>query len=180
MKGAKTYLLILAVAVCPLIAIAAVALGVTLDKMLLWTGLAALGMAHAVQDFSTDVYDSASALPNGAATTYSSTFDLGSGENIVRPPNVEIVVGAPALGATPLPNGKYMYYDLYHDTDSTMATEELLLRIGQQLGAGGVGDDAATLRTRLPSTCNRYIRVKATGTDAGDASGSNFSAQIMF
>jgi hypothetical protein len=77
-------------------------------------------------------------------------------------------------------NGKYMYYDVYHDTDSAFGTEAFLIRIGYQLGAGGAGAAAATLRARLPSSCNRYIRVKATGSDAGDCSSSNFSARLLF
>jgi hypothetical protein len=178
----QTILLILLIACVPLAAVAAVAAGIAADKVVLLLGLMGLVAVsdYAVQDASTDVYDSSTALPNGALTTYSATFDLGAGENVIRPPNLEVVVVAPLLATGVMGDGKYIYYDIYHDTDSAMGTEALLLRMGFQLGASSAGCAAKTLRCRLPATCNRYIRVKATGSTTGDCSGSTFSARLLF
>jgi len=175
--------LIAIIAICPLAAIAAVACGLATSKVLGLLAAAGLAMAlgdYAVLDASTDVYDSSTALPNGALSTNSAIFDLGAGANVCRPPNMEMVVTAPLLATGVMGDGKYMYYDIYHDTAAAMGTEALLLRMGFQLGAASAGCAAKTIRARLPATCNRYVRVKATGSTTGDCSPSVFTAGLRF
>lgn len=122
------------------------------------------------------------ALPNGAASTNSATFDLG--HNATRgntPKGPEILITAPAMGATPMGNGKTMVYAIYHDDASNMGSEVALIpQVLVQTGAGGTGCAAATARVRLPKGCKRYVRVKATGSTTGDASGSSFDTEFLF
>jgi hypothetical protein len=39
--------------------------------------------------------------------------------------------------------------------------------------------EAATLRWRPSSDCKRYIRLKVVGSDAGDASGSSATIELL-
>lgn len=122
------------------------------------------------------------ALPNGAAAVNSNIFDLGL--NAARGQTTdgfEIVVTAPAMGATPMPNAKTMTYKVTHGDASDLSdVADLIPAVLIQTGAGGVGCSAATARVRLPSGCKRYVRVTATGSGVGDATGSSFSVEFVF
>lgn len=126
--------------------------------------------------------DASTALPNGAASTTSDVFDLGLNASRGQTPGgFEIVISAPALGATPLPNAKTMIYSVECDDDPAFGSPTVLIpSVITQLGAGGVGDAAKVARVRLPNGCERYVRVKATGSGSGDASGSTFSVEFVF
>lgn len=175
--------LILAIALVPLCAIAALAVGAVTTQTvghLITLSAFGLGMAYAAKDNSTEVYDAAAALPNGAASTNSDTFDLGVGAKGDVPGTFEVEIVAPALATGVLGDGATMTYDIYHDTASDMSSEAKLLTAGIQTGAGGAGAATATYRFRLPIDTNRYIRVKATNSAAGDASGSDMSVRLVF
>lgn len=121
------------------------------------------------------------ALPNGAAATAIDGFDLGHGSKGDFLAQCELLIEAPALGATPLPNAKTMTFSVEHDTDPAFGTAVVLAdKVIVQTGAGGVGDGAETARFRLPTNVNRYVRVKATGSGAGDASASSFTVSVVF
>jgi len=121
------------------------------------------------------------ALPNGAATAASNGIDLGLSEKADNHMPLEILIEAPALDATAMPNGKTMVYAVFHAADEAFATETAVYgNVLTQAGAGGVGCAAASKRVALPSDVKRYIRVKATGSAAGDASGSSFAASLVF
>jgi len=49
-----------------------------------------------------------------------------------------------------------------------------------QLGAGGAGAAAATFTARLPVDVKRYVRVKAVGSVAGDASAASLTFEVLF
>ncbi len=135
-------------------------------------------MEFGVKDASLSV---TKALPNGAATTASDGIDLGHGANGDFLADCELLIEAPALGVTPMPNAKTMTYDVYHDTDAAFGSEvKLGTAVLVQTGAGGVGCAAATARFRFPSNVNRHVRVKATGSAVGDASASSFTAGLRF
>ena len=111
------------------------------------------------------------ALPNGAASTATDGIDLGHGANGDWLADVEFEVSAPALTTAEQPDDKTMTYIIEHDTDSAFGSAATLIdRVIVQTGAGGAGADAATKRVRLPSDCNRYIRLKATGSATGNSS----------
>jgi len=120
------------------------------------------------------------ALPNGAAAATSGAIDLGltSRSDFVAP--VELLLSAPALGATPLPDAKTMKYDLIHSDNSDLSSPATLVASAiVQTGAGGAGDVAATWRFKPPSNVKRYLGFKATGSGAGDASGSSGTLELL-
>lgn len=120
------------------------------------------------------------ALPNGAAATVIDGFDLGHGSKGDFLAQAELLIEAPALGATPLPNAKTMTFSVEHDTDSAFGTPVVLAdKVIVQTGAGGVGDVAKSARFRLPTDVKPNVRVKATGSGAGDASGSSFTVSLI-
>lgn len=121
------------------------------------------------------------ALPNGAATIATDGIDLGlSAKSDNREP-VELLIEAPALAVGAMADAKTMKYEVFHDTDSAFGSEVSLYGIVlTQTGAGGAGCAAATKRVALPTDVKRYVRVKATGSAAGDASGSSVVASLVF
>lgn len=121
------------------------------------------------------------ALPNGAAATAIDGFDLGHGSKGDFLAQTELLIETPALGATPLPNAKTMTFSIEHDDAANFGTAVVLAnQVIVQTGAGGVGDVAKSARFRLPTNVKRYVRVKATGSGAGDASGSAFTVSMVF
>jgi hypothetical protein len=131
-----------------------------------------------VQDFDTQV---SKALPAGAATIYTDGIDLGHTANGRVPPGTELIVNAPALVVGDLGNGATMTYTVQMDTDSAFGSPiELTRNDAVQTGAGGVGAAAASYRFALPSDCERYVRVKAVNSAAGDASDKSVTANVIF
>jgi len=120
------------------------------------------------------------ALPNGAAATTSDAIDLGDASGDFRAAT-ELLIKAPALGATPLPDTKTMTYQIIGSSASNLSGATILAdQVLVQTGADGAGAAAAEARWRPPSNAPRYIAVKATGSASGDASGSSFTAQLVF
>jgi hypothetical protein len=119
------------------------------------------------------------ALPNGAASTSTDAIDLQSPTGNQFKADIEFQVGAPALGVTPLADAKTMIYKVEqsHDNSSWASLYPEVLR---QTGAGGVGAAAATMKFKVPTDVRRYIRVTATGSTSGDASGSSFTVTPFF
>lgn len=139
---------------------------------------AGLAMAFNLADTQTKV---TKALPNGAATVASDGIDLGLSTRSNFAAQVELVINAPALATGDLGDADTMIYDVYHDDAAGFGTESLLFdNVITQTGAGGAGAAAVEKRLKLPSNVKRYIRVKATNSDAGDASDKSFTAQLKF
>jgi hypothetical protein len=122
------------------------------------------------------------ALPNGAATIYTDGIDLGAitarGALLAQ---CELLISAPALVVGDLADTKTMKYDVQCDADSAFGSARTLaLAVITQTGAGGAGAAAATARFRLPSDCERYLRVAATNDAAGDASDKSVTVELLF
>jgi hypothetical protein len=123
-------------------------------------------------------------LPNAASTTVNSTgIDLQEGTRGDFLADVEILITAPALNTTILPDTRTMTYSLYHDTDPAFGTETLVYGAAGQIvqtGAGGVGAALATFRGRLPTTVKQYIRLKiASGASTTDASATSATLEVL-
>lgn len=124
------------------------------------------------------------ALPNGAASTTTTGFDLGHNSakqgRLLAQCELEIV--APALTTAELPDGQTITYHVEHADDAAfsvnLATEHSTVRV--QTGAAGAGAAGATDRVRLPTQCKRFVRVKATKTGAANASAKSMSAALVF
>jgi hypothetical protein len=94
----------------------------------------------------------------------------------------ELLIEAPALAVGQLANGETMKYEIFHDTDSAFGSEVSLYGTPNltQTGAGGAGAAAATKRVALPSDVKRYVRLKATNSDALDCSGADMTLSLVF
>ena len=111
------------------------------------------------------------ALPTAASTsTMSAALDLGADSN--KPENVEVELNVPALTSVMNPSGATagVTYILEVSTTSTFAA--VARTIASKTIAGSTGATAAqTLRARLPSDCERYLRGKVTlGATCADSS----------
>jgi hypothetical protein len=92
-----------------------------------------------------------------------------------------VLVTAPALDASALPDGKAMTYAVECDDDPDFASPRTVAdAVIVQTGAGGAGAAGATARVRLPTDCERYVRCTATGSAAGDASAASMAMQMLF
>lgn len=135
-------------------------------------------MEFGVKDASLSV---TKALPNGANTIYTDGIDLGHGSKGDFLANCELLIEAPLLVVGDLANAATMKYSIQHDTDSAFGSAVTLLPdVLTQTGAGGVGAAAATKRVRLPSDVNRYVRVMAVNSGAGDASDKSVTVGLRF
>lgn len=138
----------------------------------------ALGMTFALKDKSLII---TTALPNGAASTSSTGIDLVAGTVGDNLADVEFVVEAPALTTSQLGDGQTITYIVETDNDSAFGSATTVISsLILQTGAGGAGDGAETARFRLPSNCERYVRVKATKTGASNASTASFTFYPVF
>ena len=121
------------------------------------------------------------ALPNGAATIYTDGIDLGVSANGRHLAQCELEISAPALATADLGDAATMKYSVEMDTDSAFGSATALFTdVLTQTGAGGAGAAAATKRVRLPSDVERYVRVKAVNSAAGDASDKSVTAKLLF
>jgi hypothetical protein len=136
-------------------------------------------MPNQIQD--ADLIKSA-ALPNGAKTTQTEAIDLGDrsarGDFLA---NVEFLADAPAIPVAALADAATMKYKVETDEDAAFGSAKTLVAdLIVQTGAGGAGAAAASARFRVPSNVERYVRLAATNSAAGDASALNMSLKALF
>lgn len=142
--------------------------------------LAMLGFAQPAHGFRDMALKVRRALPDGAAAVTSDSIDLRhnpTGSNLA-PSEFELV--APDLNTTQMPNSKTMTYavmqsDAANMAGATLVSDAILVQTGAD-GAGAAGD---SVRFRVPSNCKRYIAVRATGSASGDATGADFTVQLL-
>ena len=105
------------------------------------------------------------ALPAaGGGTASTGSFDLGDADQKLA--RVEFELSAPALGATPLPNGETMIYDL-EDSPDDSSFASVADAVITQTGASGAGAAAVVQRIGIPSDIRQYVRVTATLSSGG-------------
>lgn len=133
--------------------------------------------ARKIQDASLNPV--ALALPGAASTTVTgAAIDFGA--DTVKPENVEIDVAVPALSDTILPSTRTMTIIVETSTTSvfTAVAREIYRKVLTGAGAGWV---ATIHRCRLPSDCERYVRLKITsGASTTDASAVSATASLRF
>jgi len=127
-------------------------------------------------------FSTSKALPNGASTVYSSALDLGElPVQGARHEPCEAEISAPALATGELGDADTMKYDVQTATEPTFASPTTIAKeVLVQTGAGGVGAAAAKCRQKIATTSQRYIRVAATNSAAGDCSGKTFGVALLF
>jgi len=137
---------------------------------------------HNVKDAS---FVETKALGTADGTVATDGMDLGAlsarGARLEQG-DCELKIEAPALNTTQLPNADTNTYSIETDEDVAFGSPKVLAdKVIVQTGAGGAGAAAVTARFRLPSDCERYVRVKsvlAGGT--GDCSGASMTASLLF
>jgi hypothetical protein len=122
------------------------------------------------------------ALPDGAATVYSTGIDTGVTPSGMQPTEVEWVLSVPAMNVTEMPNAKTMTYSIMTDTVAPIdgSSTALMPSVIVQTGAGGVGCAADEYRFKLPSNAGRIIGVRAVGSASGDATTASFTLEPVF
>lgn len=122
------------------------------------------------------------ALPATNETIYTGKLDLGAlSAKGARVADCELIIHAPALPVGELPNTNTMKYDVQTDSDSAFGSPKTIAAtVLTQTGGDGAGAAAAELRFRLPTDCERYVRVAATASNDNDASGSDVSVELAF
>ena len=122
------------------------------------------------------------ALPNGAAAVTQATgLDLQNSTRGDFVANCELLLSAPAMNTTQMPNAKTMIYDIVMSDSSDLSGPTTLIAAAiTQTGAGGAGCAAATYRMKPPTNVKRYVGLKATGSAAGDATGATATLEVLF
>lgn len=113
-------------------------------------------------------------LPASASSSVTSAvIDLGT--DTVKPESVELELSVPALTDTMVPSTRTTTYIIETSTTSNFSAVARTIASKIYTGAGS-GIAAATLRCRLPSDCERYVRAKithgASTTDSSAVSGT--------
>jgi hypothetical protein len=121
------------------------------------------------------------ALPNGAATTTSTSIDSGKTTAQGEGKGVELLLTAPALNTTQQPDAKTLKYDILHSDNSDLSSPTVYITTAlTQTGAGGAGAAANTFRCRMASDAKRYWGFRATGSASGNASGASATLEPVF
>lgn len=117
------------------------------------------------------------ALPNGAATTYSTVVDLGSGP--IVPENIEIEVTIPDATTSEAPDTRTLTVDVVGGSTTTPTTGKTAQTV--YTGAGGAGFTGSTFRLKLPSSSGRYFRLRMVGgTSFGNMSAKTATFKVLF
>ncbi len=121
------------------------------------------------------------ALAESDGAVYTTGIDLGAtADDDARLAGMELEVRAPVLDATELPVGGTVTYVVQHSTALASGYASLYGTVLTQTAVASVGGAAAaTKRVRLPSDCNRYVRLAATTASAGDCSDSDAELRLL-
>lgn len=153
-------------------------------------GFAVLGASFSggfgVQDNN---YSQTLALPSAANTTVTANTSLDTEASSIADfiAYCELLLTAPALNTTQLPNAATMTYNVVASANSNLAGA-VVITGGQsvivQTGAGGAGAAAATGRIRLPSNIGatgRYIGLQEVGAVTnGNCAAASGKLQMLF
>lgn len=123
------------------------------------------------------------ALGTADGTVQTTGFNLGAlSARGARLADCELEVVAPALTTTELPDADTCTYSVETDDNSGFSSAKIIAdKILVQTGAGAAGAATATVRFRLPSDCEQYVRVKAVlAGGTGDCSGKSLVASLVF
>ena len=118
------------------------------------------------------------ALPASAGTVYSAGIDLGAGDKLAP---FEVMLSAPALTVTQLPNAKTQTYSIEQDDNAAFNSPTAIENgVVVQTGANSAGAVAVAFACRVKTACERYIRLKVVGgTDVGDCSAAEATLELL-
>lgn len=119
-------------------------------------------------------------LPNGAAATTNTGFELPQNANGSFTVEHELLLEAPLMATGIMGDSKTMIYSVETDDNSSFSSATVIIpEIMRQTGASGAGVAAKSTRFRLPSNVEKYVRVKATGSTTGDASSKSATVTLF-
>jgi hypothetical protein len=123
------------------------------------------------------------ALPATATNAVLAAFDLGelsTRDDFVA--QCELLITAPALTTTQLPDASTATYSVEMSTDNFVTNTVIVAdKVLVQTGAGGAGAAAATARFRLPTQVSRYARVKVTlAGSPGTCVAATLTGELLF
>lgn len=122
-------------------------------------------------------------LPSGAAsvTSLASIGPFGKTQWGSAVALVDLLLTAPAMNTTQMPDAKTMTYDIISSDNADLSSPTVIAPgVIVQTGAGGAGCAAATARWRPSADSKAYIGLKATGSAAGDATGASATLEALF
>jgi hypothetical protein len=100
--------------------------------------------------------------------------------NAARLAECELLLSAPALSATQLPDTITATYSIECSSVANFATTQNVAP-SCIVQTGNTGAAAATFRAKLPSNCLRYVRAKVvTSTNAGNCAASSMKLELLF
>jgi hypothetical protein len=120
------------------------------------------------------------ALPNGAAATQVTGFDLMNSVRGDFMADVQLQVDVPATTTGELADTQTITLTVESDDNAAFSSPLVIATLGTITGAGGVGAAAVTYYYRLPVNVERYVRVKATKAGASNASTKSMTAALKF
>ena len=122
-------------------------------------------------------------LPAAASSsvTTASSIDLGHGSKGSYLADAELLVTAPAVTTTMVPDTRTMTYDLIASDNADLSSPTTVVAgIIVQTGAGGAGAASATARYRPPTTSKRYYGLKVTsGASTTDSSAVSATLELV-
>jgi hypothetical protein len=126
---------------------------------------------------------STDALPNAASTTVNGTaIDLGPITGIsARSELCEVLLTAPAVTDTMVPNTKTMTYHLETSATSNFASATRVVASAIVQTGAGSGVVTSNYRWKIPSTCQRYLRaVAVSGANTTNAAAVDMTLELLF
>ena len=120
------------------------------------------------------------ALPSSTSPTNAAGLNLPVSPRSDFAAEVDFLVTAPALNATQLPNAATMTYSVQTDTTAAFASPTTVIEVlGVQIGVSSAGAAGSSMRFRLQSGTQPFVRAVATGSGNGDCSGQSATFQIL-
>lgn len=129
-------------------------------------------MPHALKDTSLKLTKACPADTNAVTSSAIDSRNSSRGDFVA---DHSMLLSAPALNATQLPNTTTLTYDIVDSPNSDLSGPTTIVSQAiVQTGSGGAA--AATKRFKLPSGVQRYVGFKMTGANVGNASFGNCAA----
>lgn len=121
------------------------------------------------------LYELDFALPNGAATAYSTDIDIGS---LKLPENVEFQIEIPDATTSEAPDTRTLTVDIVAGSAASPTTQASRAQV--YTGSGGAGFSGSQGRFGVARNAGRYVRARAVGgASFGNMSGKNGTIRIL-
>lgn len=134
-------------------------------------------MSYGLKDAQKSV---SAALPGASTNADIGDIDLEITGNSDFVSGCELLVEVPELTTGELPDGAALTVNVTHSDDGFDTEQVIANGVPIAIGAGGVGAPAGEARIGIPTNVKTAIRVNVANSGAGDPSGKNASAGLVF